>query len=222
MNPWDFPTAFLVRHGTTSLNSSNCWRGWENPSLNEEGIQAAEAIQNYFQWQKLGRVICSDLNRAVETAEYIMESGSVTCPFIEQDPGLRSWAIGSFAGMKKTDTNKKTFQRYIDNPDERTPNTDELPGESLNEFRQRNERLLEYIHSPHQGLPSAIVVHTSNITAIQRYIDEIEGREPKSDEESIDMVEPGGIIAVYADTNGKLTMVPVLGEVEVEETPEVS
>jgi len=218
MNTWDMPAAFIVRHGETELNTANCWRGWENPALNEEGRQAAEAIANFFSWQRVGRVICSDLGRAMETAQYIMGTGNVCCPYVSPDPNLRSWAIGGFAGMKKTAASLARFKKFTDDPDLKIPDSEQHPGESLNDFRARNERMTEYIATPYMGLPTVIVVHTSNITALQRLISEVEGNE----EESIDVVAPGGVLAVYMDTDGNLEMVPRLGEIKAEPTPEVS
>ena len=220
MTYWDKrPSAYIIRHGETELNSSNCWRGWENPSLNEEGHAAGRAIQNFFQWERVGAVVCSDLLRAVQTATYILDTGNVLCPYISPDPNLRSWAIGDFAGQQKTPASLRAFRRYLDDPSRVIPGTDTLPGESLNQFRTRNEEaILPYILQPHQGLPTAIVVHTSNITALSRLISELD----QNDEESVDVVAPGGIIAVYVDIEGKMTMEVVMGEVNAEATPEVS
>lgn len=218
MNLWDTPAAYIIRHGETELNADNCWRGWENPSLNEEGRQAGQAIQNFFSYERVGRVICSDLTRAVETAQYVMESGNVLCPYISPDPNLRSWAIGGFAGIKKTPENIKRFKKFTSDASLKIPDSGQMPGESLDEFRARNERLLEYIASPFQGLPTVIVVHTSNITALNRLISEIDN----NDEEAVDVVAPGGILAVYVDTNGRMEAVPRLGEITVEAVPEVS
>ena len=90
---------YVVRHGETVLNATNCWRGWENPELDEKGIEAAHAVARYLSYEKLGRIICSDLVRAYQTAEIILNETQVECPYLGSDFNLRSWNVGKFAGQ---------------------------------------------------------------------------------------------------------------------------
>jgi len=206
---------YILRHGETVLNANNCWRGWENPPLNEKGTEAAEAAGHYLGFQKLGRIVSSDLLRASQTAEIVMSCASVECPYISYDPNLRPWAISSkFAGMEKTAERLKDFKFYIDHPDVPIP----PDGESLNQHRDRNEVIFPYLATPYKGLPTLVVCHTSNVTAAVRRIDE----ETFQQEEWTDVVEPGGLIAVYMDGKGTLSVIPVLGAVKTEPQPEAS
>jgi broad specificity phosphatase PhoE len=208
-----------VRHGETVLNKSNCWRGWQNPVLNEAGEAAAEAIQNFFSYEEIGKVVSSDLTRAMQTAQYVLDTGNVVIPYVSPDPNLRSWAIGGFAGMEKTKANIAKFEYYVNHDTEVIPETNYgLPGESLQQFRERNNCILDYVLNPVQGLPTVIVVHTSNITAFHRMVHELED----NNEEVADIIEPGGIIGVYVDTDGNIDIKALMGETNSETTPEAS
>jgi broad specificity phosphatase PhoE len=211
-NPWQAPIGYVVRHGETEANASNCFRGWENWPLNEEGQRACEAIANFFSYEQIGLVVSSDLDRAMETAQAVQNSGSVACPYLSPDFNLRPWNIAGFAGQEKTEKNQRRLQRYIDNPDERIPD-----GESLNEFRGR-DMVSQYLGSPYNGLPTVIVTHTSNLTHLASQVDESEEGMP----EAHDIVEPGGIVAVYMDEQGKLKLVPRMGAITVEAEPQAS
>ena len=217
-SPWEPPAAYIVRHGETELNASNCFRGWENPALNDAGLEAAQIIGNFFSYERIGRLLSSDLDRALQTAEAILLSGAVQDGYVSPDFNLRPWGIGNFAGCEKTEKEQKRLQRYIDNPLEKIPD-----GESLQDFRDRQEQsLLQYIFSPVDGLPTVIVTHTSNLTYLAEFVDLQNGEDPSRDPEVHDLVEPGGIVAVFVDTNGKIKLQPRLGAVEVEAEPQAS
>ena len=207
---------YIARHGETELNAANCWRGWENPPLAPEGLEAAEKLGHWlsFEYPRIGRVICSDFTRAVQTAEIILQSCNPECPYLSTDPNLRPWNIPPFAGKEKTPERKAQLQHYIDNPREVVPE-----GESLEQFRDRNAIIFQYLAVPFDGRPTLIVAHTSNFVGAARYLAEV-GAE-KHYEEMDDIVGPGGLAAVYCDSRGRIDLVPVLG-VEYTSTPEAS
>jgi broad specificity phosphatase PhoE len=205
------PLGYLVRHGSTTANQENCFRGWIDWKLDDEGHQAGEAIQNFFGWERIGRVICSDLSRAVDTAKYIMDTGSVCCPYLSSETALRPWNIGDFAGKKKTDAVLRQFHRYVEDPKLVIPG-----GESLQQFQNRNTILMELLANEYQGHPTVIVAHTSNINAAYNTI-ENDGAEP----ETGDIIEPGGVLAVYLVDN-RVIFAPRLGAATSSEPQGVS
>jgi broad specificity phosphatase PhoE len=218
VNPWAQPAAWIVRHGETDLNATDCYRGWENPQLNEAGIEAARQIANFFSYEPIGRIVSSDLDRAMQTAEYILSAGTAQIPYVSPDFNLRPWGIAAFAGQEKTPANQRKLAYYIRNCSEKIPD-----GESLDEFNARQEETLDpYIATPYDGLPTVIVTHTSNLTHLASRVDLQNGKDPEHDPEVHDIVEPGGVVAVYLDTDGKITLVPRLGAIEREAEPQVS
>jgi hypothetical protein len=71
MSLWDTPAAYLVRcldDGDTS--------------------QAGIALQNYFSWERVSHVLCSNNYLAKATAQYVLESGNVHHDSLHPDPEL--------------------------------------------------------------------------------------------------------------------------------------
>jgi broad specificity phosphatase PhoE len=206
---------YIVRHGETDLNAQNRWRGWDNPELNEDGVRAAGAVARYLSFEKIGRLVSSDFLRAQQTAEIIMDLACVECQYVAYDPNLRSWAIGSkFSGKEKTPELLAEFKGYTDNP-ERVIEPD---GESLTQMRARNDVIFQYLAVPYKGLPTVVICHTSNVTATVRRINE----EMSQIEDFDDVIAPGGLLGVYMDEKGNLSVVTLLGEIRDEIVPEAS
>lgn len=211
-NPWQPVLAYLVRHGETEENAENCFRGWNDPPLNDNGMEAAVLVANFFAYERIGRVVCSDLSRAMQTAQAIMDTGTVACPYLSTDFNLRPWNIGGFAGKEKNAENLKKLSRYIKSPETVIPD-----GESLATFRQRIEEATNgYIANQYDGLPTVIVGHTSGLTALHRAFYGDDDNMPD------DLIEPGGVIGIYMDGNGKISMVPRMGEIQAEAEPQAS
>lgn len=190
---------FLVRHG--ELNDMSIWDSWGSYDLSEEGRQQAEKAAQYLSFERIGRVISSDLPRTINTAQAIMDNCSVACPYVYHDPNIRPWNVGDFTGKEKTPERIAEFQKYIKNPDLPIPGSDE----SRNQLNQRVQVIPVYLASPYDGKPTAIVLHNSVIKSLMG-IDDI-----------ADAVSPGGIIAVYSNEKGECDFEVVLGAV----TPEI-
>ncbi len=61
----------LVRHGITEMNSSRKFSGHTDVDLSEEGFRQAERLGERLAKEQINAVYCSDLKRAVSTAEVI-------------------------------------------------------------------------------------------------------------------------------------------------------
>lgn len=198
---------YMVRHGETELNASNCYRGWTDPSLNEDGLTAAYNAANFLSYDRIGQITSSDLCRAMETANIIISDNTPASPYVSPDPRLRPWNIGHLAGQKKTKANEAKLDHYISHPDIRIPE-----GESLTEFRARNAVVLELFANGYDSLPVIVVAHTSNIVGLHHLLD------PESvySEEQKDVVEPGGIVGVYMKSDGIMYLEPRVGAIASE------
>ena len=91
-------------------------------------------------------------------------------------------------------------------PDEVIPE-----GESLTEFQKRfSEVLFRYLAQASYQQPGVLVTHSSGITAAHVALEqECEGQGPGM----IDIVEPGGIVAVCIGPDNKASLIPLLGEI---------
>ena len=189
---------YLVRHG--ELNIKDRWDGWGNFVLSAEGRESIEKTAQWLSFERLGRLITSDLPRAYQSAEIIMSCCDFSCPFMGTDPNLRAWAIAGFTGRKKTDEAKAEFRYYREHPEIKIPG-----GESWMDMQERIKVVYQYLCVPYNNLPTVIVLHNSVLKGILDL------------DEKGDVVEPGGCVAVYLNAEGKCEFEVVLGATKLDE-----
>ena len=85
---------YIVRHGQTLLNSLDRAQGWADSPLTEAGKQMAADIGQKLKEIDFDAVYTSDMFRAVQTAEMILEAGGKGGVPIEKDARLREWCLG--------------------------------------------------------------------------------------------------------------------------------
>lgn len=85
---------YIVRHGQTLLNSLDRAQGWADSPLTEAGKQMAADIGQKLKGIDFGVVYTSDMLRAVQTAELILQAGGKNVVPIERDIRLREWCLG--------------------------------------------------------------------------------------------------------------------------------
>ena len=85
---------YIVRHGQTLLNSLDRAQGWADSPLTEAGKQMAADIGQKLKGIDFDVVYTSDMLRAVQTAEMILEAGGKSGVPIEKDARLREWCLG--------------------------------------------------------------------------------------------------------------------------------
>lgn len=85
---------YIVRHGQTLLNSLDRAQGWADSPLTEAGKQMAADIGQKLKGIDFGVVYTSDMLRAVQTAELILQAGGKNVVPIERDVRLREWCLG--------------------------------------------------------------------------------------------------------------------------------
>ena len=85
---------YIVRHGQTLLNSLDRAQGWADSPLTGVGKQMAADIGQKLEGIDFDAVYTSDMLRAVQTAEMILEAGGKSGVPIEKDARLREWCLG--------------------------------------------------------------------------------------------------------------------------------
>lgn len=85
---------YIVRHGQTLLNSLDRAQGWVDSPLTEAGKQMAADIGQKLKGIDFDAVYTSDMLRAVQTAEIILEAGGKNGVPIKKDVRLREWCLG--------------------------------------------------------------------------------------------------------------------------------
>jgi len=133
-------------HGTTTDNEEGLSSGWKDIELSEKGVKQSEELVNQIKDKKFDIVFCSDLKRAVESAE-ISFKGKFP---IKQDKRLRECNYGDFNG-KLSIIVEPMQEEHIDIP---FPN-----GESYEEVKIRIKKFLDFLNKNYKGKNIAIVAH---------------------------------------------------------------
>ena len=132
-------------HGTTTDNENNIATGWNPGELSELGKKQAKELGELVAEQTFDAVFCSDLKRAVDSAEMAFEDTYK----IMQDKRLREVNYGDFTGA--SDGFKNNEKIYIAEP---FPN-----GESYLDVEKRTRSFLEDVHDKYDGKHIALVSH---------------------------------------------------------------
>jgi len=175
---------YCARHGSTTLNGQDCFRGKVDVPLDKAGMRDAHALAFYFDPIDLSFIVHSDRKRTEMTAGAIAEKKGME---MHATPNLRAWNVGVFSGKPKNAENVAAVEHYVDSPDEQIPE-----GESLNEFKQRvRPAIIEALKlANHNGEPGLLVVHSSIIHEISSMF---------HGDHEMELVEPGGVVAIYYD-----------------------
>ncbi|KAL3201637.1 hypothetical protein MRX96_042887 [Rhipicephalus microplus] len=88
----------LVRHGETLHNKDNVIQGQLDVPLSTIGLEQAELLGKHLQQQRFTHVYSSDLSRAKQTAQSILEKNQVTPGPIVEDQRLRERKFGTVEG----------------------------------------------------------------------------------------------------------------------------
>lgn len=195
MDPSRQLVGWCIRHG--ELTDMTVWDSWTDMMLSELGRQQAAAAAQWLSFERIGRIVSSDLPRSMNTAQYLLDTGSVECPFITCDTNLRPWYVADFQGKEKNAENLAEFQKYMDDPNLVIPG-----GESRNQLDARVQVIWQYLCAPYKALPTAVFIHNSVIKALMG-IDGV--REACS---------PGGVVGVYLNEKGDPSFEVLLGKIE--------
>ncbi len=154
-------TVFLIRHGVTPWNAEQRVLGQRDIPLSPAGVQQAEVAAAALANVKLGEVLSSPLQRAVQTAEIIGRSASIE---VARDPRLIDFKLGRWTGMSYGEiAANDEYQQFLRQPDAMT-----IPGgESLEEIKRRAVAAVEQALSDSpSGDAVAIVTHAGVIRVL--------------------------------------------------------
>jgi 2,3-bisphosphoglycerate-dependent phosphoglycerate mutase len=193
----------LVRHGQSDWNNKNLFTGWENPDLTSKGIDEAHATGLLLKKQSkiYSYLFTSLLDRAINTANIILEELDLNGINVVRDEALNERDYGELTGLNKDDTRKKwgedqvhTWRRSFDIP---PPG-----GESLKDTAERvipyyENKILPLLFEDNNILISA---HGNSLRALVMHI---EGLSP---EEILQREIATGQPISYEFSNGKFNL----------------
>lgn len=199
----DTPIAYVVRHGETSGNAANTFRGKKDYPLNKEGVRDKNNLAKWFADKDLSAVYASTKTRTMDTAEAIAIPKGIK---VQPLPELGPIDVGYLSGEPKED--HKNVMDYF----EKYPNESIPGGESINGFRERTQPPLKKIlvEAAHSADPVAMVVHSSIIHELNHII--------SGDHNQI-LVKPGGIVGVYQHPQKGLELRALLYPEKEEQVP---
>ena len=99
----------LVRHGQSDWNNKNLFTGWENPGLTSKGIDEAHATGLLLKKQSkiYSYLFTSLLDRAINTANIIIEELDLNGINVVRDEALNERDYGELTGLNKDDAREK-------------------------------------------------------------------------------------------------------------------
>jgi broad specificity phosphatase PhoE len=147
---------FIVRHGTTTLNVENRYRGRRDIPLDAQGYQDAVDAARRLSGANLSAVYTGPLRRTIATAQIIADEARV--PDLRILHGLNNVDYGAWEGMTAEEAEKfdpEAFALYRNCPARAV-----CPlGERLSDAQQRMTDALQLIGSRHAGEVVAAVSH---------------------------------------------------------------
>ncbi|SHK05866.1 probable phosphoglycerate mutase [Desulfatibacillum alkenivorans DSM 16219] len=156
----------LVRHAQTKWNQMKLIQGMTDSPLTPEGVQAARSWGAILKEYSPDRMICSPLNRAVDTAVYINEALDLP---LSQDVGFLEQSWGRWEGKTLAEIKEESpviLQSMVDLGWEFSP----PGGESRISVMKRCIKALQRLHEKWTGQTIIIVAHRGVIACIMYHL----------------------------------------------------
>jgi 2,3-bisphosphoglycerate-dependent phosphoglycerate mutase len=105
----------LVRHGQSDWNLKNLFTGWKDPDLTEQGVREAKAAGQRLKALGLSfdTGFTSDLTRAQNTMQLILEELGQTALPVARDQALNERDYGDLSGLNKDEARKKWGEEQV-------------------------------------------------------------------------------------------------------------
>ncbi len=137
----------FIRHGETDWNRAMRFQGHTDVPLNDAGLAQASALGRRLATEAVpDAVICSDLQRARQTAEPALQRWQLPAAL---DAGLREQAFGVIEGLSAETIHREhpaLWQQWTQHQADFAP----PGGESLLQFSQRVLQAVDRLASAHQ------------------------------------------------------------------------
>jgi broad specificity phosphatase PhoE len=152
----DACTLYLVRHGTTTMNVANRYRGRRDVPLDAEGYQDAVDAARLLSDREIGAVYTGPLRRTIATAQIIADESRI--PDIRIVHGLVNVDYGDWEGLTSSEAemyDPVAFELYRTDPANAVcPN-----GERLSDAQRRMIDVVKLIADRHRGETVVAVTH---------------------------------------------------------------
>ena len=154
---------YCVRHGQSIHNQQQTIAGQLDSELTALGFEDARSVAATIGRRDFEIVYCSDLLRARQTAETIMNTLEFSCP-VRYSPLIRELDYGRFTEKKVDETFKILNYKRV--PDQRYPE-----GESFNDMQARVRQFLRQMLDESAGKHILVAAHAGSIRIIAMLLD---------------------------------------------------
>jgi broad specificity phosphatase PhoE len=165
---------YLVRHGTTTMNIENRYRGRRDIPLDAQGYQDAVDAARFLGARGISAVYTGPLRRTIATAQIIADAAGV--PDIRILHGLINLNYGSWEGMTAEESqmfDPVAFDLYRTDPLKCVcPN-----GERLDQAQERMIAALRLIGGRHSGESIVAITHAVMIRLVMATILDLSGED---------------------------------------------
>jgi broad specificity phosphatase PhoE len=154
-------TLFLIRSGVTDWDRAHRLPGRRDLSLAETGRAQAETSRHLLATLHIDELLCSPLQRAIETAEVIAAPHGIP---VARDTRLTAMHFGRWEGMSRDElAHDERYRAFLDNP----LNVQSFDGESLSDVRARVLAAVDQALEDNEiGANIVLVTHASVIRVL--------------------------------------------------------
>jgi 2,3-bisphosphoglycerate-dependent phosphoglycerate mutase len=190
----------LVRHGQSQWNLENKFTGWVDVPITEKGEEEARKAAVVLKDVKFDMAFTSELKRAHQTLDIILEGIGQTAIPITRDKAINERHYGDLQGLNKDETREKFGKEQVHiwrrSYDVRPPN-----GECLKDTAERAIPYFEKNILPPvmEGKNAIVAAHGNSLRAIVMDLDKL------SKEEVLQLnIATGTPITYEIDADGKV------------------
>jgi 2,3-bisphosphoglycerate-dependent phosphoglycerate mutase len=190
----------LVRHGQSEYNLLNLWAGHTDVELTNQGREEAKKAAGLIKDIVLHRAHTSDLKRAQQTLDIILEETNHKHIPVKKHPAIKERHYGDLTGMNKDEAKKnfgeELFFKYRRSWETAPPNGESLKDTAARTIPYFEQEILADLRAGHNVIVAA---HGNSLRTIVKHLEDIsDGNIPK--------LEIGtGVIYVYEiDDHGKV------------------
>jgi broad specificity phosphatase PhoE len=193
----------LVRHGITELNSTRRFAGHIDVDLSAEGLRQAEKLRDRLDEVKIDTVYCSDLKRALATAEVISSGCDVKITSCSE---LREMNYGEAEGLTLEEIRRR-YPRLAEAVIDPGLELNFPGGENFKEFIARTIKFLDRLNKHTVEQTILIVSHNGPLRVLVCNllgIGESKWRQFRCDNASLSIVETypqRAILSLLNDTS---------------------
>jgi probable phosphoglycerate mutase len=175
-------TLLVIRHGETAWNAERRLQGHVDIPLNAAGMQQARAVAMALNNEAVDTILCSDLQRAIQTATAIADQKNLV---IHADPAWRERSFGGFEGELINTLEQRFPVEYAAwrayEVDSTFPaNADgTFTGESIRQFHTRIETALLELCRQYANKKIAVIAHGGILECLYRIANQLPLNAPR-------------------------------------------